>query len=246
MCTDNVEQFWMSRGHAYHSMLQKAVVLVFCARPDMYLRHFLLQQRLIGIWCTFPILGPCVSRSKCSHICRRGHQSLWPEPVRKHFLATVSGEGQPTLHSSPWCQTGDIAEELLKCAHSWLHQVTCFLLKILFLSKSNMEEKHCGGDQAPCYVETFSINCEGSWAYLKRVLLLATTICSLRIRASHKESRAVCPSAVHQLLLKEHRQRNNRLQQDLRETGTISCHIAGWQENKCFYAYRDVTSLSVM
>lgn len=158
----------------------------------------------------------------------------------------VSGEGQHTLHSSPWCQRGDIAEELLKYAHSWLHQVTFFMLKILFFSKSNMEEKQCGGDQALCYVEMISINYEGSWAYLTGVLLLAAAICSLRIRASHKESRAACPSAVHQLLLKEHWQRNNRLQQDLRETGTISCHIAGWQEKKCFYAYRDVTSLSVM
>jgi len=76
-------------------------------------------------------------------------------------------------------------------------------------------------------MEMLGINYGGSWAYLKGVLLLATAICSLRNRASHKESRATCPSAVHQILLKLHRQRNNRLQQDLRETGTISCHIAG-------------------
>lgn len=102
MCTDNVERFWMSRGHAYHSMLQKAVVLVFCgARPGMYLRHFLPQQRLLRIWCTFPILGSYISRSKCSHICRRGNQSLWPEPVWKHSLAAAVSVVRGNAHCIP-------------------------------------------------------------------------------------------------------------------------------------------------
>jgi len=56
MLTDNAEQFWISRGHAYLSVLQTTVALVLCAaKPDMYFRHFLLQQCLLGIRYTFSI-----------------------------------------------------------------------------------------------------------------------------------------------------------------------------------------------
>lgn len=50
MCADNVEQFLMSRGHAYLCVLQTTMALVMHGTtPDIYLRHFLLQQCLLGI-----------------------------------------------------------------------------------------------------------------------------------------------------------------------------------------------------
>lgn len=48
MCAGNVEQFWMSTEHAHLSVMQMTVALVLHgARPDTYLRHFLLQQCLL-------------------------------------------------------------------------------------------------------------------------------------------------------------------------------------------------------
>lgn len=52
------------------------------------------------------------------------------------------------------------------------------------------------------------------------------TICSPGVRALWQESRAMCPSAVHPLLLDEHPETKHILKEGLQEAGIILCHIA--------------------
>lgn len=234
----------MSREHAYLGVLQTTVALALRgARADIYLRHFLLQQCLPGMWYTFSIHPKC----KCSHVCGRG--GIRPYAQDRHASAPqqLLGQWWGAMHAA-WHPV------TLKRRQCWgpaqIHPSWAWPVNLPCAGDPVALLKWCGGEGA-WWRSGSAVRGNAQPGYegrlkLKWVLLLTAAICSLRVGALRWESRATCPSTVQPLLLEEHPQAKHILQQDLKEAGIIRCRIARWQENKCFYAYQDVTSSSVM